>query len=343
MSMFFKPINFFTLAVLFTACANSEEKKPQQAAVKVTLLAVHANNQTQELTYSGTIEPDNTAQIGFAVSGVVNNIMVEEGQTVRQGQLLASIDATEYINALAIADAGLVQAEDMYNRLNELYNKGSLPAKDYIDIKTKLAQAKANKSINTKHITDSRLYAPMSGIITEKKIEKGSTAAPGIPAFTIIKTDVVYAKISVPESEVGALKQGRDALVFIPTLSDSATGKISIINPQGDAVSRTYAVKIKLGNAHGELLPGMIANVKINTGKVTNAITIPAKSVVRDADNITYVFVANEQHKAVRRRITAGMISGTDDIIVVDGLRDGEQVIVAGQSMLKDGSALKTY
>lgn len=338
--MFFKPIPFLFIVILFTACGNKEEKKSQQTPVKVGILTIQRSNLPEELTYSGTIEPDNTAQIGFAVSGVINNVAVEEGQVVKQGQLLASIDATEYNNALAIASAGLEQAEDMYNRLNELYNKGSLPARDYIDVKTKLAQAKANKSINVKHISDSRLYSPISGIITEKKIEKGSTAAPGIPAFTIIKTDIVYAKISVPESEVGALKHGTEAGVFIRTLNDSITGKITIINPQADAISRTYSVKIQLNNNDGKLLPGMIADVSINTGRSINTITIPATAVVRDADNITYVFIANEQRKAVRKRITAGMLTGKNDIVVLEGLKDGEQVITAGQSTLKDGSVL---
>ena len=330
----------FIITVLLTACGSRDKKTTGEAPVKVSAIKIHTRPQPEVLAYSATIEPDNTAQIGFAVAGVVNNVQVEEGQTVTQGQLLASIDATEYSNALAIANAGLEQAQDMYNRLDGLYSKGSLPAKDYIDIKTKLAQAKANKSINEKHINDSRLYSPISGIITEKKIERGSTSAPGIPAFTIIKTDVVYAKISVPESEVGNLQKGRDAMVFIPTLHDSITGKITIINPQGDAVSRTYAVKVKLVNTGARLLPGMIADVKINTGRSANSILIPAVSVVKDADDITYVFVVNEQHRAMRKRITVGAVTGSNEVQVLDGLHDGDQVVIAGQSSLRDGNSL---
>lgn len=328
---------FFSLLIL-AGCNTRQEVPPKPAPVKVTVQQVQQNNRLQEFSYSGSIEPENIAQVGFAVAGVVNNIAVQEGQTVSQGQLLAGIDPTEYSNALSIANAGLEQAEDMYNRLNDLYQKGSLPAKDYVDIKTKLAQAKANKSINAKHIADSRLYAPMSGIITAKLIERGSTAAPGIPAFTIVKTGIVYAKVAVPESEVGKLKTGMIAKVYVPTLGDTVEGKIHIINPQGDAVSKTYAVKILLNNSNRKLLPGMIANVTITPGNKKDVISVPATAVVRDADDITYVFVANPQNKAVRKRITAGAITGNQDILVKDGLSTGDKIIIAGQSRLKDGT-----
>ncbi|MDR6562266.1 MULTISPECIES: efflux RND transporter periplasmic adaptor subunit [unclassified Arcicella] len=325
--------------LMLSACGNKPtETQDKPKAVKVTTQQVEEINSRQKLSYSATIEPDIITKIGFAVPGVINNVTVKEGQFVRQGQFLASIDATEYDNALIIANAGLEQAEDMYQRLNELYQKGSLPAKDYIDIKTKLAQAKASKSINSKHISDSKLYAPMSGIITEKLIERGSMAAPGVPAFTIIKTDKVYAKITVPENEIGSFKVGMQSNVFIPTLSDSVKGTISIINPQADAVSKTYSAKILLNNIGQKLLPGMIANVTINPNKYVPVITIPATAVLRDADDITYVFVVNAEKKAVRKRITISSLIGSKEAIVKDGLTKGDLIIVEGQTQLRDGS-----
>lgn len=332
--------SFIVSVMLVTGCGGKEEHPITEAPVKVAVQQVQNTVCRQELSYSGSIEPDNTAQVGFAVAGVVNDVAVQEGQFVRQGQLLAGIDATEYSNALAIADAGLDQAEDLYRRLNELYQKGSLPAKDYIDIKTKVAQAKANKEINAKHIADSRLYAPMSGIITAKLVVKGSTAAPGIPAFTIVKTDKVFARVSVPESEVGSLRKGMPATIFIPTMRDSLKGEISIINPQADAASKTYAVKVQLSNGSGRLLPGMIANVQVIPGTRETAITIPATAVVRDADDLTYVFVVSGENKAIRRRILAGRVTGMEEITVTGGLKEGDRIVTTGQTRLKDGSTI---
>ena len=326
------------LLALSSCGKEKKEEKRETPPQKVSVYQVGSAAQQQQMRYSGTIEPDNTAQIGFAVGGVVNNVSVQEGQHVRQGQLLASIDATEYTNSLAIANAGLEQAEDLYKRLHELYEKGSLPAKDFIDIKAKVAQARANKNISAKRIADSRLYAPMSGIITRRSVERGSMAAPGVPAFTIIKTDQVYAMFSVPESEVGSLKSGMSGKVFIPTLRDTVSGKISIINPAADAVSRTYSVKLRLANPEQKLLPGMLTETIISTGKTVEALVVPAKAVIRDADNISFVYTVNEAKKAVKKRVTTGSLTGNSEVVIKDGIKPGDTIITSGQSSVKDGS-----
>lgn len=341
MKFIFKPFYLATFApMLFLSCQNQETQKTAPAPINVTILEVKNTDTPQELSYSGTIEAENTAQIGFALPGTVNHIAVQEGQFVKKGQLLASIDATEYSNALDIANAGLKQAEDLYKRLTELYEKGSLPAKDYIDIQTKVAQAKASKRISAKHIADSKLYAPISGIISAKLVEMGSTAAPGLPAFSIVKTDLVYAKIAVPETEVGNMRMGKIATVFIPTLNERITGQITIINPQAEASTRAYAVKVKLNNNQQQLLPGMIANVQIANKNKSESISVPASAVVRDADGLTYVFLSNPQKKAIRKRITPGNITGNDAIIIKEGLAEGDKVVIAGQTRLKDGTSL---
>lgn len=341
MTVRFYLLSFLSFGLLVQGCNSAETPSITVAPVKVEVRQVAAEKLQNELVYSGSIEAENTAMIGFAVPGTVNKIYVQEGEPVKQGQLLASIDDTEYRNALAIADAGLEQAEDMYKRLNGLYEKGSLPAKDYIDIKTKLAQAKANKTISQKRITDSRLHAPITGIISSRKIETGSTAAPGVPAFSIVKTDQVYAKFSVPETEIGKLSKNTEASIFLPTLDQTLNGKVSIINPQSDNVSRSYTVKVKLANPAQTLLPGMIAKVVLQNGSHREAITVPATAVVRDADDITYVFIATNDSTAIRKRVTTTGITGQNNIIISAGIQAGEKIITAGQTRLSDGAAIR--
>lgn len=327
-------------SLCLTACTPQpkQEAEDHPKSIKVTTRQISQTSGPQQLAYTASIEAENTARVGFAVPGVIKTVSVQEGDFVRQGQLLATIDATEYENALAIADAGMQQAEDLYGRLNELYQKGSLPAKDYMEIKTKLAQAKASKRINAKHIADSKLYAPISGIITEKLVERGSTAGPGIAAFTIIKTDRVYARVTVPEAEIGSLRKGMPASVYVPTIGDTLKGTINIINPQADASSKTYSVKIAIANPSQRLLPGMMATVTLQAGKAQSLILIPATAIVRDEDEITYVYVVGQNRKAIRRRIAVGDMTGSDQLAVLSGLSAGEAIVVEGQSHLHDGS-----
>lgn len=331
------PVLMLVAGFLLSCGKEEQTKKQEPTAVKVSVQSIDAASQAEILRYSGSIEAENSVQIGFSVPGTVSAVHVNEGQHVNAGQLVATIDPTEYDNALLIATAGLEQAEDMFGRLEGLYKKGSLPAKDFIDIKSKVAQARANRNLAVKRVKDSKLYAPMSGIITSKMIEKGATAAPGAPAFTIINTSKVYARVTVPESEIGKLSKGQQAEVSVATLGSQLKGRIAIINPMADPATKSYSVKIQLENTNGKLLPGMIADAGIATGQQVGAITIPAKAVVRDADDITYVFVTTKDNKVIRKRVTPGGFSG-NDIVIKEGLSAGEQVVVAGQTKLKDGA-----
>jgi RND family efflux transporter MFP subunit len=327
-----------SLAVL--ACGKKqEEKAPPVTPTKVTVQEIKTGNQAETLRYSGTVEAENSVQLGFSVPGTVSSVLVNEGQLVKAGQLLASIDPTEYDNALLIANAGLEQAEDMYMRLNGLYQKGSLPAKDFIEIKSRVAQARANKNLAVKRVKDTKLYAPMSGIVTAKLVERGAMAAPGAAAFTIINISKVYARVSIPESEIGKISKGQNANVSISTIGQKLVGKITIINPMADAATKSYSVKIQLANAQGKILPGMIADAEISTGKSIGAITVPTQAIVRDADDITYVFVTSGNNKAIRKRITASGLKG-NEVVISEGLQSGDRVVISGQTKLKDGAAI---
>lgn len=327
----------FAALMVFASCGSKPEKaEPVTAPVNVTIKAITTTGQPETLRYSGTIEADNTVSLGFSVPGRITAVTVQEGQLVKAGQLLATIETPEYDNALLIAGAGLEQAADNFKRLDELHAKGSLPERDYIAAKVTLAQATANKSLSAKRLSDTKLYAPFAGIVSGKLVEKGATAAPGVPAFTLMKTDQVYALAAITESEIGKLSVGKQANINIPVLQQSLTGKISIINPQGDAASKTFAVKIRLTNNSGHLLPGMIADIAIHTGQTLQAITVPATAFVRDADGLPYVFVVKDK-KAIRKRVSTGNLS-SNEVIVTEGLQPGDQVVITGQTRLKDGS-----
>jgi RND family efflux transporter MFP subunit len=326
--------------LLLSSCGHTE-KTPvaTDTPVKISVKQVDAKGQPETLSYSGTIEADNTVSVGFSVSGRITAVNVQEGEHVHAGQLLATIETTEYENALKVSAAGLEQAMDNFKRYDELHAKGSLPERDYITAKVAQAQAEANKSSAAKRLADTRLYAPFAGIISSKAVERGAMAAPGTAAFTVLKTDVVYARASVAEGEIGKLTIGRNATISIPVLNETCKGTITIINPQADATTRTFNVKIRLANAKGSLLPGMMSDIIITTGKSVNAITVPVEAVIRDADDLTYVFVVNAANKAIRKRIATGGLSA-NEVLITNGLQNGDKVVVEGQNKLKDGQAV---
>lgn len=326
---------------VLASCSHKQPGSIKQDAVKVMVQKITADARPEVLRYPGAIEADNTVTLGFSVSGRVTAVSIQEGQTVREGQLLATIETEDYASALQSARAAHDQAADNFNRLKELHDKGSLPERDYIAARSALSQSEANVRVAAKRLADTRLYAPYTGIISAKLIDKGATASPGSPAFTILKTDQVYAKAPVTESDISKLATGKEVLVIIPALNDSIKGTVTIINPQGDNSSRTYAVKVRLNNKAEKLLPGMLTEMLVYTGIEQEKIVIPAASIVRDADDITYVFIAGDQHKAIRRRVTATGVTGSNEVIIQQGLQAGDRLIIEGHTRLEDGSSIQ--
>ncbi|MBD1262217.1 efflux RND transporter periplasmic adaptor subunit [Maribacter polysiphoniae] len=326
---------FITVLLILSSCSEKKEEAKESKILKVGVTKIAANTENETLSYSGTIEADNTVSLGFMVAGRVADIHVQEGQKVKKGQLLAAIDATSYKNAYDIADAGLELANDNYKRLDELYKKGSLPERDYIAVKVGVAQANANKNMAAKNLSDTKLYAPFSGMVTAKLTEIGATAAPGVPAFTVMKTDKVYAKASISESEISKLKVGSEAEIEIPSMNKSFTGKVAILNLSADTVTRTFNVKVRVDNSENQLLPGMISSIKINTDNPQEVISIPVQSIVRDVNDITYAFIV-ENNKAIKKRVDTGDFKG-NQVIITKGLSAGDLLISKGYTTVKDG------
>lgn len=336
-------MNAGVIMLLFLAsCSRKEDHTSvmtETVASKVMVSEIKASGLKETLTVSGTLEADKTVVLGFSVSGTIASMLVEEGQQVAAGQLLATLEPTEYTNSLTIAEASLMEAKDAFVRMEALYNKGSLPERDYISARAKLAQAEANKNLAVKRLSDTRLQASIAGIVTAKNLETGASAAPGLPVFTIVKTDKVYSTLSVPEVEIGKVSLGMEARVMVPTLGEEFLGKVSIINPVADKVSKAYRVKVELENPSGILLPGMITNNMISTGKSINQLTVPANAIVRDEDNLTYLFLLQEHNRVKRQRVAVGGLS-QNGIIITDGLKSGDKVVVEGQMNVKDGQTV---
>jgi RND family efflux transporter MFP subunit len=334
-------LSMFSVLMLYSCESNDKTKTDKKASSQqVSIQTVQLTNQLQNLTYSGNIEADNSVSISFNVPGRVVSINVQEGQRINKGQLLAVIEQNTYSNAFAIANASLEQAQDNFKRLDQLYKKKSLPERDYISAKTALAQAKANRESAIKNLQDTKLYASFSGIISQKLTEAGGYAAPGVPIFNIVKTDNVYATASVTENEIGTLKVGTPAEITVPALNKKLNGTVTIINPQADNLSKTYKVKIRLSNPGGQLMPGMIADLNLNTGENMPFIIIPAQAVVRDPDNVSYVYLAKQNHTAFKKRVEVTGTAGSNEVVIANGLQQGDKLIVEGQTKLTDGSRI---
>lgn len=293
------------------------------------------------ITVSGTLVADKTAPLSFLVPGRINQVLVEEGDKVAKGDLLAVIESQDYKSRLDMAEAAVLRAKDAYERYEPLYKEGAYAEKNFIELKANLAEAIAARNIARKALGDTSLYSPITGIVGSKSVELGTMVSAQSPAFSIVKTDLIYARVSVPETEIDKVTMGKSAQVSISALDRQIfTGQVSMIGAVADERTRTYPVKVELQNPDLLLRPGMIVQTEIQSDRPVNILTVPGVSIVRDADNIPYVLVADAASKTAQRRRVAPGNTHSDGIEIRSGLNGDEDVIISGQHKLTDGTPI---
>ena len=187
------------LIVVLSGC-NSKKEEQAVAPIKVKTMAVQTGNVDGSRTYVGVIQESYGSTLSFATLGTVSQVLVDEGQAVRKGQLLAVIDKTSAQSAHDMAMSTLSQARDAFKRLEQLYKKGSLPEIRFVDVQTKLAEAEAAERIARKTLQNCELRAPFDGFISQRMVDTGNHMAPGLGCFKLVKLDRVEMKIAVPEN-----------------------------------------------------------------------------------------------------------------------------------------------
>jgi RND family efflux transporter MFP subunit len=329
------------LALMLWGCQPADQAPAPEQGVKVRTMMID-NAPEASANYIGTIEESVSTPLNFSVTGTVGAVYVSEGASVRKGQLLAVLSNANLQQALQMAQATEKRAQDAYDRLSEIYRKGSLPAIKFVEVETALEQARAATEIARKNLGDCRLYAPASGVISHRAIEPGSNFIPGATAFTLVDIRKVYVRTPVPEKEIGTIRSGQKATITVTALNDrefrGTTEEIGVIaNP----VSHTYAVKIAVDNPQMLLRPGMVCRVTLEEPSQAAGIVVPLDVVQVDGQGHKSVFVRDSSGRALQKPVTTGGLSG-NGVIITQGLSRGDELIVEGYQKISNGTLVVT-
>ena len=323
------------VALCITGCGNKPTTEQTARIIPVKVMHIGFSDQSHSQNYVGTIEESLAVSLGFSAMGTVERVHVTEGERVRKGQLLAVLDNSTVQNAYDATKSTLHQAQDAYDRLKSLHEKGSITDLQFVEVETGLEQAKSMEAIAKKTLEDCNLYAPLNGIIAKRSIEEGVSVMLGVSAFKIVSIDEVYITVPIPENEIGNIKTGQPATIIVSALdSREYRGIVDKKGIEANPISHSYTLKIKTGNPNSELMPGMVCKVFLQYEE-DNKIIIPNKSVQISPDNRHFVWLANGT-AATRRFITVGSLSDYG-IIVENGLTEGDRLIVEGTNKVSEG------
>lgn len=328
-------------AILILRCGgNDQEVVIEPVAIRIQ--PVTAIERPGHVLASGTVQGRATIDVAFEVSGTAIQVIPEEGERVRKGQVIAALDPTDFDLDLRAARAAADRARDDHERYRKLYDRQSLSASDYTKVETGLREAEARQGLAAERLADTRLVAPISGIVARRDLEPGEMVSPGRPVFTIVAIDPIEIRAGIPEIEIGRVHVGQTAIVSVPALGDRTfEGRVSVAGVSADPSARTYSVEILAPNPGGVLLPGMIAEVLIEGDERVSSLMVPGQAIVRDEDEVPRVFVYYpEEERVFGRRVEPGGVY-RQEVEVRDGLRAGELIVVAGQNELRDGMQVR--
>ena len=327
------------LIPFLTGCQGNEEKLKVHEPVKVKVVSVQTETYASPKRYSGTVEEKNGTSLSFATAGTVQTIHVRLGQQVNAGQLIATLDPTSTQNSYQAAQAVLEQAEDAYRRMKELHDKGSLPDMKWVEVQSKLEQARSMEQIAKRKLDDCKLYAPFPGIIAEKSMEAGENVAPGMSVARLVTASSLVVKISVPETEMNSVQTGQKAEMTIKSLEgETFIAQVIEKGVVANPLSRTYEVKLKLEKPDKAIMPGMVTEVSLQPYNTDpqNLCVIPAHIVQIDERNQSFVWSVKDG-KAHKSIIVCDEYMA-DGVIVSSGLSANDSIIVEGQQKVCEGT-----
>ncbi len=316
--------------VLSVSCHRKEaavELSPVEVAV--TVIDTTASGLTR--TYVGEVEPEESIGLSFATGGKVEQVLVRPGDRVVAGQKLVTVSKSTAQSAYNSAKATLDQAEDAYNRIKQVHDKGSMAEVKWVEMLTTLEKARSMEQIARKQLEDCALTAPSAGVIGECRATAGGSLLPGESAVTLLNIRSVTVNISVPESEIASVPEGKEVQITVPALNNlHLTGRISERGMTASRVSHSYTVKIELPNPDQQLLPGMVCKVSMDEAD-SRGIVIPAKCVQTRPEGLSVWVVENG--RAQHRLLTATQFVA-NGVLVSEGLHPGDTVITAGTQKL---------
>lgn len=323
------------LVIGLTSCGKSKKTETTVVAetpnVRLQTAVERDVEQTYELT--ATVQPEAKNSIAPSAPGRIRNILVEVGQHVSKGQKLVQMDVANLSNL----ETQIENVKRVYKRTQELFNVGGASQQELDNAKLQLDVAQTN----LKNLTENTaLLSPISGVITARNYDNGDMYSGQLPVLAVMNINPVKLLINVSESYYSQVKIGMPIDVKFDVFEgQNFQGKVNLIYPTIDERTRTFAVEIKLSNNNNKIRPGMFARVSIEFGKAKRVV-VPDKAIVKQAGSgAKYVYVFNDG-KVVYKQVEIGRRVDSD-YEVLSGLAEGEQVVVAGQAKLVDGSSVK--
>lgn len=344
-------------SAVLTACSSGSSKPEAKNDAAVAVAAYEPTLTGKgEVTVSGQVSSQQTAMISTRHMGFVERVLVKQGDVVRAGQLLLTVNSSDLQAKLAQTDAmvseaqaALAVAERDAQRFRNLHGQKSVSDKELENVELHLAsmrakvqQARQGQREVKAMMAYTRITAPFSGVVTQKMVDAGSMANPGHPLLVIEQSGELQVTASLPEEYLKYVKTGDAVRVGVKAAGRELSGVVSELSPSAAMTGGQYAIKVRLNGDKSDLRSGMYAHVRIANVVAESQeerILVDANSIVR-RDQLTGLYVVASDNSAQLRWVRLGKTVG-QQVEVLSGLKAGEKVIRPTDKKLRNGQKVK--
>jgi membrane fusion protein, multidrug efflux system len=313
----------------------AEAAKREEPQVPVEIVVAERRGITSAYASTAALEPRGEAQVVAKTSGVLLKLMVEEGDRVKAGQVLARLDPERPRLEVQRAQAMLAKLESEYQRAKELFERKLLAADAHERLRFDLDTQRAAYQMARLELSYTDVVAPIDGIIAQRMVKEGNLIQNAQSMFRIVDTDPLEAVLNVPERELAILRPGLPVSLSVDSEPGRQfAGTIARVSPVIDPGSGTFRVTCEFRDPSGALKPGMFGRISVVYAERADALTVTREALI-EGDGAVSVFVVREG-KARRQPVKLGLLNG-GLVEILEGVEEGEQVVTTGKVTLRDG------
>ncbi|BBO69470.1 hemolysin D [Desulfosarcina alkanivorans] len=335
---------------LVCGCGKKEEPAPKEVVRPVKVITVKGGGGGTTMTYPGKTRANRRVDLSFKVPGPLVELPVEEGQEVKKGQLLARILPRDFKITLDQAKARAIEADRQYDRYKELYVRKQVSKAEFDRYKASRDVAAAQLEDAQNALKDTYLKAPFDGIVAKRYVENFQEVQAKQPIVFFQDLSRIEVLVDAPETVVATLRQGEEieaTATFSAAPDRQFPLELKEFSTEADPQTQTYQVVLVMDRPEGiNVLPGMTATVtgkQAGIGCSAARIVIPAIAVTEGADQKPYVWVLESQMTVSKKGVRVGEMTGSEDIVILEGLSGGEKIVTSGVTKLKEGMQVSIW
>jgi membrane fusion protein (multidrug efflux system) len=310
-------------------------------AIPVAVTAVAPRDIARSLVVTGPVEPVRTIGVNSLLAGTVLAVHAQEGDRVRQGQLLAELDARETRAQFERAQAVFANAQTVFQRNEQLHATKIITDAEFEQSRSAFEVAKSDAEVWRTRLAFTRISAPSPGVVTAKHVEAGTAVSPNQRVFDLADISLLVVRVQVSELDVVHVRSGAEVAVGFDAYPDArVAGRVRRVFPSADAESRLVPVEIALSGLPDGVAarPGFLARVTFQLDRREGALVVPAAAVgVGEEGQFVYIVVGDSLE---RRRVSLGL-NAEGMVEVQQGLTVGERVVTSGHTNLRPGARVR--